>query len=135
MDNIWIFLIIIGAAVSFMQKSQQNKQNRGPKSDNEEEVNLDPHKEIERHIRRILQEEEKRPKMSTAPLKKEVSTGSPCPMAKAPKTAPVLKNQLEAAKPTESSESNERIEEILDDFSIEKAVIYSEILNPKYKEY
>ena len=135
MDNIWIFLIIIGAAVSFMQKAQQNKQNRGPKSDNEEEANLDPHKEIERHIRRILQEEEKRPKMSTAPLKKEVSTGSPCPMAKTPKTATVLKNQLEAAKPTESSESNERIEEILDDFSMEKAVIYSEILNPKYKEY
>lgn len=46
-------------------------------------------------------------------------------------------NKAHATNPIKESEigSKSEIEAILDDFSMEKAVIYSEILKPKYEEF
>ena len=137
MDNIWIFVVIIGAAISLIQKVQQNKQNEGSESDNNEKQYTDAKKEFERQIRRILQGEDE----SIKPASRSV-TPSP---ATATKTTPQVslhrtKSQSssienKSAASTSSNPTSEKIEDILDDFSMEKAVIYSEILNPKYKEY
>jgi hypothetical protein len=38
-------------------------------------------------------------------------------------------------KPAHASTNNGQIGQIIDDFSMEKAVIYSEILKPKFEEF
>lgn len=50
------------------------------------------------------------------------------------KTANMARNNAQTTQPTATEEGSE-IERIIDDFTIEKAVIYAEILRPKYEEY
>ena len=49
----------------------------------------------------------------------------------APKSKPIVAN----ATAPQSITANPQSEAVMEDFSLEKAVIYAEILQPKFKEY
>lgn len=198
MDNFWIFLIIIGAIVSYAQKNQAKRQ----QSDDETAEN--PHEEFERRLRELIegkqegkqegrQESNREGREVSAPtyptVPKPTVTPSmeyPAPVGRrsarhqstkgqsvaepartathrsavkgnvnAPKSniygdgavASVLSNKghktpktgknitTKAAAEQSKKNSNIEIERIVKDFSMEKAVIYSEILKPKFEEY
>lgn len=149
MDNLWIYIFIIGIVLSFAQK---NKRKRVEQQSDSPEV--DPRQEWERQIRELLGEPkqaEPQPAEQSAPAQQSVApkqTISPSKSAKlgnsshaTTKSKANHKTTAKAAdKPiavTTASEDapNENIEKIIDDFSMEKAVIYAEILKPKYEEY
>ena len=158
MDNIWIFIVIIGAVISLAQKNQKKPM---PKSENAPQPN--PQEEWERQLREILGE---RPQMPAAPKpasqpleksaapeykqpaqSKRVVMPSPKAQFKAQSQQATINTQKNGAtiqQPTNANKGNEaqsksesdiNIEKIIDDFSMEKAVIYAEILKPKYEEY
>ena len=160
MDNIWIFIVIIGAVISLAQKNQKKPM---PKSENAPQPN--PQEEWERQLREILGE---RPQMPAAPKpasqpleksaapeykqpapaqSKRVVMPSPKAQFKAQSQQATINTQKNVAaiqQPTNANKGNEaqsksendiNIEKIIDDFSMEKAVIYAEILKPKYEEY
>lgn len=172
MDNIWIFLVIIGAIFSFAQKNQSKRQqgSDAPTEGNNEEGPVTPHKMMERRLRELLGEEQtkKVPTPASAPT-------STTPTARQGKIKPIhgtldsrptvaslqqknTKQTLSVAqykaqqekttnhnannkpsspsiKPAHASTNNGQIGQIIDDFSMEKAVIYSEILKPKFEEF
>lgn len=90
----------------------------------------------EEYIRRlhealgIPQQPQKRTKKSKSA---EVKPSTPITPAAAPKRQDKPVDVTPATTP--KAESNIDLEQIKEDFSIEKAVIYSEILKPKYLEY
>ena len=153
MDNFWIFIVIIGAAISLAQKSPKKA------SSSDDIPTADPQQELERQIRELLGE---KPASKPAPAeRKRVETPAPTPIPTpviTPKnrvdtatsiTKPKQQSKIgiaattKAATPTNKAKSkaaaddepNEIIGQIVDDFSMEKAVIYAEILKPKYEEY
>lgn len=153
MDNFWIFTVIIGAVISLAQKSPKKA------SSSDDIPTADPQQELERQIRELLGE---KPASKPAPVEqKRVETPAPMPIP----TPVIIKNnrvdntttsthtqqqsKIKAAattkaathtnkatnKSTADDEPNEIIGQIVDDFTMEKAVIYAEILKPKYEEY
>ena len=164
MDNFWLYIIIFGAIISFVQK--MGKQNV-PQDDSEPQIPTE--EDIKRQLRELLgdnpaqqkqgSEQPKstatHPKASTHSDVKPQSTATNAhpkrsitppvdkvsihTMPKAQKSAPVKNlnstspTSLPKATPTEEPTSN--IEAVLEDFTMEKAVIYAEILKPKYEEY
>ena len=153
MDNFWIFIVIIGAVISLAQKSPQKA------SSSDDTPTADPQQELERQIRELLGE---KPASKPAPAEqKRVETPAPMPIP----TPVIIKNNrvdntttsthiqeqskiktvatAKVATPTNKAkgkaaaddEPNEIIGQIIDDFTMEKAVIYAEILKPKYEEY
>ena len=153
MDNIWIYIFIIGIVVSFAQK---NKKKRVEQQSDSPEV--DPRQEWERQIRELLGEPkqvqtqpevepEVRPVVTPQNIAPK-SAASPAKYAKFDnnshattngkanyKTAAKTANRPSVEAVTSEDAPNENIEKILDDFSMEKAVIFAEILKPKYEEY
>ena len=146
MDNIWIFIVIIGAVISLAQKNQKK-----PMTESENAPQPNPQEEWERQLREILGERPQTPatpKPASQPIERDIThenkqstplqskrVVTPLPKSKAaiqqPTNAKKEKAQEEQAKP----EGEINIEGIIDDFSMEKAVIYAEILKPKYEEY
>lgn len=153
MDNFWIFIVIIGAVISLAQKSPKKA------SSSDDTPTADPQQELERQIRELLGE---KPASKPAPAEqKRVETPAPTPISTPiimPKnrvdtatsiTKPKQQSKTETvattkvATPTNKAkgkaaaddEPNEIIGQIVDDFTMEKAVIYAEILKPKYEEY
>lgn len=153
MDNFWIFIVIIGAVISLAQKSPKKA------SSSDDTPTADPRQEWERQIRELLGE---KPASKPAPVEqKRVETPAPTPISTpiiTPKnrvdtatsiTKPKHQSKIETAatakaathtnkatnKSTADDEPNEIIGQIVDDFTMEKAVIYAEILKPKYEEY
>ena len=54
MDNIWIFLVIIGAIFSFAQKNQSKRQGSdAPTEGNNDEGPVTPHQMMERRLREL----------------------------------------------------------------------------------
>ena len=49
LDNIWIFVVIIGAVISIAQKNQQKQRN----AESNDEPSLDPQAELERRMQSI----------------------------------------------------------------------------------
>ncbi|MBQ5898394.1 MAG: hypothetical protein IIW87_00530 [Alistipes sp.] len=153
MDNFWIFIVIIGAVISLAQKSPKKA------SSSDDSPTADPQQELERQIRELLGE---KPASKPAPAEqKRAETPAPTPI---PTPIITPKNRVDTAtsitKPKQQSkigmaatakaathtnkatnksatgdETNEIIGQIVDDFTMEKAVIYAEILKPKYEEY
>lgn len=153
MDNFWIFIVIIGAVISLAQKSPKKA------SSSDDTPTADPQQELERQIRELLGE---KPASKSAPAEqKRVETPAPTPI---PTPVIIKNNRVDTAtsitKPKHQSkikiaatakavthtnkatnksatddEPNEIIGQIVDDFTMEKAVIYAEILKPKYEEY
>ena len=171
MDNIWIFLVIIGAIFSFAQKNQGKRQQGSDEADkgHEGEETVNPHEMLERRVRELLGEET--PKSNPMPTHKptrnaesatssQQSTNRPMPHTSVARPTMTTKQQQTAksaiskpqAKRTQAIASdgniasqkavsaqqkgrNEQIGQIIDDFSMQKAVIYSEILKPKFEEF
>lgn len=171
MDNIWIFLVIIGAIFSFAQKNQSKRQGSdAPTEDNNSEGPVTPHEMMERRLRELLGEEQtkrvptpasaptsttptarqgkikpihgtldSRPTIATSQQNKATQTLSVAQYkAQQAKTANNKANNKPSSpniKPAQASTNNGQIGQIIDDFSMEKAVIYSEILKPKFEEF
>lgn len=175
MDNIWIFLVIIGAIFSFAQKNQGKRQQGSDEADEgckgEETVN--PHEMLERRVRELLGEET--PKSNPMPTHKPARSADTTTSSQQGANRPTLRTSV--ARPTMTTKQqqtaksatsmpqyrsqtkrtqaialdgnttpqkavsaqqkgrNEQIGQIIDDFSMQKAVIYSEILKPKFEEF
>ena len=153
MDNFWIFIVIIGAVISLTQKSPKKA------SSSDDSPTADPQQELERQIRELLGE---KPASKPVPAEQKrvempAPTQIPTPVItqknrvdnttttshtqqqskiKTTATAKVATHTNKAtSKATNDDEPNEIIGQIVDDFTMEKAVIYAEILKPKYEEY
>ena len=135
-----------------MSFAQKNKRKRVEQQSDSPEV--DPRQEWERQIRELLGEPnqaEPQPTEQSAPAQQSVApkqTVSPSKSAKLGnsshattkskanhKTAAKAADKPIAVTTVSEDAPNENIEKIIDDFSMEKAVIYAEILKPKYEEY
>ena len=155
LDNIWILIVIIGAVISIAQKNQKR-----PKTESDNAPQPNPQEEWERQLREILGEG--RPKATTQANKPTESSAMP---EYKPRPARTSRESGRAATPSQQvlhkrtttannsttqsqyikenklqetpkkQEGDNNIERIIDDFSMEKAVIYAEILKPKYEEY
>lgn len=130
MDLLWLFILIFGVVVSIGQKSQKKAPAEGETASEE----LDPHQEFERRIRELLQEDKPAAKPA-ASMTKQVATMA-TERAKVEKTqSRVATKKACAERQKEQPKEADELDQIVNDFSIEKAVIYAEILKPKYEEY
>lgn len=146
MDNIWIFIVIIGAVISLAQKNQKK-----PMTESENAPQPNPQEEWERQLREILGERPQTPaapKPASQPIERDITPENkqPTPLQSKRVVAPSPKSKTSIQQPTNAKkekaqeaqakpEGEINIEGIIDDFSMEKAVIYAEILKPKYEEY
>ena len=146
MDNIWIFIVIIGAVISLAQKNQKK-----PMTESENAPQPNPQEEWERQLREILGERPQTPaapKPASQPIERDITPENkqPTPLQSKrvvtllPKSKTTIQQPINAKKEKAQeaqakSEGEINIEGIIDDFSMEKAVIYAEILKPKYEEY
>ena len=162
MDNFWLILLIFGAISIFSRKNE--KQSRTPQADAEggnqgEHIPT----EWERRIRELLGEEnssnvpQSTPSTATQPINpsKRVHTPTTIKRKEVNNTSQMAQNRATTGKSamTQTAVNRQKthftitdkikegeigskgeIETILEDFSMEKAVIYSEILKPKYEE-
>jgi hypothetical protein len=130
MDLLWLFIIIFGVVVSIGQKSQKKAPSEGEVAADE----LDPHQDLERRIRELLQEEKSVTKPA-ASVAKPVTTKI-AEQAKEGRTqSRIVTKNTTTEQVREQPKESEELDQIVNDFSIEKAVIYAEILKPKYEEY
>ena len=147
MDNIWIFIVIIGAVISLAQKNQKK-----PMTESENAPQPNPQEEWERQLREILGERPQTPaapKHASQPIERDITPANKQPtpspskrvVAPSPKSKTTIQQPINAKKDNKLQEMQTKpegeinIEGIIDDFSMEKAVIYAEILKPKYEEY
>ena len=174
MDNIWIFLVIIGAIFSFVQKNQGKRQGSdAPTEGNNGKEPINPHEMMERRLRELLGEQQpksvptptvaptaapkpatnarqgqikptygtlaSRPTSATAQHKNAIQSPSAAKynaqQAKTNKYSTNNKSSKLNTEPASTNTNNGQIRQIVEDFSMEKAVIYSEILKPKFEEY
>lgn len=175
MDNIWIFLVIIGAIFSFAQKNQGKRQQGSDEAyeGHEGEETVNPHEMLERRVRELLGEDS--PKSNPMPTHKPARSADTTTSSQQGANRPTLRTSV--ARPTMTTKQqqtaksaasmtpyrsqtkqaqaialdgntipqkavsaqtrghNEQIGQIIDDFSMQKAVIYSEILKPKFEEF
>ena len=130
MDLLWLFIIIFGVVVSIGQKSQKKAPSEGEVAADE----LDPHQDLERRIRELLQERKPAVKPA-ASASTQVATEFSERAKVATKQSRVATKNASTERPKEQPKESEELDQIVNDFSIEKAVIYAEILKPKYEEY
>lgn len=160
MSNFWLLLLIFGVVASF---SRKNEKRSGVPASKTGENEQDVHTEWERKIRELLGEGEpvttpqpvnNTPKQSVnpthstqtslanerrgsytpiAPQQSRVARGKKQPISTISAKSKASDKHMDKIKEGEIG-SNDEIKAILDDFSMEKAVIYSEILKPKYEE-
>ena len=146
MDNIWIFIVIIGAVISFAQKNQKK-----PMTESDDVPQPNPQEEWERQLREILGEKPQTPaapKPASQSIERDITPEykqpahihskrivAPLPKSKAAIQQPINAKKEKAQEVQVKHEGEVNIESIIDDFSMEKAVIYAEILKPKYEEY
>lgn len=130
MDLLWLFILIFGVVVSIGQKSKKKAPAEGETVPEE----LDPHQEFERRIRELLQEDKPAAKPASSTTKQVATMATE--RAKVEKTqSRVAAKKACAERAKEQPKEAEELDQIVNDFSIEKAVIYAEILKPKYEEY
>ena len=151
MDIFWVFIIIFGIIVSIGQKT-----NKRQITTEESEPASSPEQEMERRLRELLEGKTTPPARpmqgrEVPPLTQSTRTSHTAGdthsrpiLKKATKQSNIAHKQhpLPKPAPTKSSspikdneiKSNE-IGQIVKDFTIDKAVIYAEIMKPKYEEY
>jgi hypothetical protein len=153
LDNIWIFVVIIGAVISIAQKNQQKQRN----AESGEEPSLDPQAELERRMHEIFGEGksvEQTPENKPMPAPVQPSNTINRPAYTQPKVAKAkganqsanstihntsskFANSAKKQDPIKRGDITSKqsdIEEIIDDFTMEKALIYSEVIRPKFEE-
>ena len=139
MDIFWVFILIFGIIVSIGQKASKKQ----TAEDEEGEPMPMSEQEMERRIRELLEGKPSPQKPAPQPV---ASSSATPPISK--KSKPQKQNKPSAqttAKTAKQPKKDDPIKQteiksgeigrIVEDFTIEKAVIYSEIMNPKYKEY
>lgn len=160
MDLLWLFIIIFGAVVSLGQKSQK----KAPEAEVNMPESIDPEAEFERQIRELLGEtrpsakpaESATPNNTTTQKQtareasksarrervESVQNGTNYQTAignhktlSTPAAKSKIKSNEAASKTNNQKQESSEVEQMIDDFSIEKAVIYAEILKPKYEEF
>ena len=125
-----MFIIIFGVVVSIGQKSQKKAPSEGEVAADE----LDPHQDLERRIRELLQEEKSVTKPA-ASVAKPVTTKTAGQAKEGRTQSRIVTKNTTTEQVREQPKESEELDQIVNDFSIEKAVIYAEILKPKYEEY
>ena len=152
MDTFWVIpLLIFAAIVSIGQKASKKASSKQEESD---AMPIPEHEDIERRIREILEgkatpTQRPAPRVASAPSK--TLEQMPKPIVR--RTSTVIPNKIastkQANKHIKKSATNKidtdlikqgeikhsEIGRIIDDFSVEKATIYAEIMKPKYEEY
>lgn len=160
MGSFWIFFLFLGMVALIKRKEMASQDDTTPQNIPSTEAPTENEKqEIERRIREILGEPQpvKRaaPTQPTAP-KQAARTARPKVKAQSARTSLeqiTPKTQLSAHRPAQPTPSRSTTnpkkvkttatevagksepKTMIDDFTIEKAVIYSEILEPKFKQY
>ena len=130
MDLLWLFILIFGVVVSISQKSQKKAPAEGETVPEE----LDPHQEFERRIRELLQEDKPAAKPAASTTKQVATMATERAKVENTQSRVATKN-MGAPRAKEQPKEADEVDQIVNDFSIEKAVIYAEILKPKYEEY
>lgn len=130
MDLLWLFILIFGVVVSISQKSQK----KAPADGETVPEELDPHQEFERRIRELLQEDKPAAKPAASTTKQVATMATERVKVEKTQSRVATKN-MGAPRAKEQPKEVEELDQIVNDFSIEKAVIYAEILKPKYEEY
>ena len=161
MGSFWTFLVIIGVvAFKFFGELATDKGASQPTAPTDEEKS-----DIEKRIQEILGEVEQKRVVPTQPAAPTPSMPAPRPAMRParPKTkaqpaytsleqiTPEISmstHRLSQPKPSRNTPTPKKVMEtpttsagkseldaMIDDFTIEKAVIYSEILEPKFKQY
>lgn len=130
MDLLWLFILIFGVVVSIGQKSQ----NKAPAEGETVPEELDPHQEFERRIRELLQEDKPAAKPAASTTKQVATMATERVKVEKTQSRVATKN-MGAPRAKEQPKEADELDQIVNDFSIEKAVIYAEILKPKYEEY
>ena len=130
MDLLWLFILIFGVVVSIGQKSQKKAPAEGETVPEE----LDPHQEFERRIRELLQEDKPAVKPAASTTKQVATMATKRVKVEKTQSRVAAKN-VSAERQKELPKETDELDQIVNDFSIEKAVIYVEILKPKYEEY
>lgn len=130
MDLLWLFILIFGVVVSISQKSQKKAPAEGETVPEE----LDPHQEFERRIRELLQEDKPAAKPAASTTKQVATMATERVKVEKTQSRVATKN-MGAPRAKEQPKEADELDQIVNDFSIEKAVIYAEILKPKYEEY
>ncbi|MBQ8545258.1 MAG: hypothetical protein IJ434_08930 [Alistipes sp.] len=159
MGSFWIFFLFMGIVALVKRKEMASQEDTTPQNTPTGAPTKDEKQEIERRIREILGEPqpEKRvaPAQSATPrpavrparpkvkvqsthtsleqITPEISMSSHRLTQSATSRSTAIPKKAQTA-PTEVTDKSE-LDAMIDDFSIEKAVIYSEILEPKFKEY
>ena len=160
MDNLWIILLLVGVVTTFSRKSEKRKATPQKDSDQQDAQTAWERKirellgEEERTI--VPQEAPSTSPKRVNPSPTHQTSPPQTPLASARKALytpsntmtqrVTSKNHLDSTAKSKASAtkidkikeseigSKSEIEAILDDFTMEKAVIYSEILKPKYEE-
>ena len=144
MDNIWIFLVIIGAIFSFAQKNQSKRQGSdAPTEENNGEESATPHEMMERRLREMLGEESSKrvptpivvPITQPAKAKAVSKSVHTAVLQQKPMTTLNTKTSQHTASITKKESQNSPKSKIIEEFTMEKAVVYSEILKPKFEEF
>ena len=161
MGSFWTFLVIIGVvAIKFLGELATDKSADQPEAPTDEEKS-----DIEKRIQEILGEEEQKRVVPTQPAAPTPSMPAPQPAMRParPKTKAqpaytsleqitpeIAMSSHRISKPTTTRKAaspkkvqtapvevtgKSALDAMIDDFTIEKAVIYSEILEPKFKQY
>lgn len=138
MNEFWIFLVIAGIIISFANKNDKRSK-KGKDTKTVSPYDENPRAEIERQLRELLRKDATahnnpqqvnytiKPSSENINAKPKANSTTP-PKPKAPHPAV-------ASERSDNSLEDAQISKIIDDFSMEKAVIYAEILKPKYEEY
>lgn len=155
MDTFWVIsLLIFGAIVSIGQKAGKKASSKQEEGDT---MPIPEHEDIERRIREILDgkatpatrpaprgtsippatmEQTMQPPTFRASATTSHKVTLPKPAKSAQKTHKKSVAKKAEVDPIKQSEiKHSEIGRIIDDFSVEKATIYAEIMKPKYEEY
>ena len=135
MSEFWIFLTIAGLIITFAKKEDTARKKRG----------IDNHKpqdsqqaDLDRQLKELFGESySPKPTMNaTRPIAQNIYAANHTKGKTAKTAVPNHKpNAAESNAVAKEEGKKSSIPTIIDDFSMEKAVIYSEILRPKYEEY
>lgn len=156
MDTFWVIpLLIFGAIVSIGQKASKNTPS---KQEEEDAIPTPEHEDIERRIREIL-EGKAEPAEGHKPRPRAIEPTSKLEQAPKPAMRHTFTTTQKSSAPTQLAKTAQNsskksftkkadadpiklgeikrseIGRIIDDFDIEKATIYAEIIKPKYEEY
>ena len=161
MGSFWTFLVIIGVvAIKFFGELATDKGASQPTAPTDEEKS-----DIEKRIQEILGEVEQKRVVPTQPTAPSPSMPAPQPAMRPARTKTkaqpaytsleqitpeIAMSSHRISKPTTTRTAvspkkvhtapvevagKSELDAMIDDFTIEKAVIYSEILEPKFKQY